>query len=92
MSVEILRMLERIIAALGGIGSIYLGYRLFSIARLENSSSGSLKNSLFTISLTRIGPGVFFALFGAYILVTSVNSRLTFSDASPAFIMMGTSD
>ena len=35
MSVEALRMLERIIVACGGVASIYLGYRLFVVANYQ---------------------------------------------------------
>jgi len=55
-----------------GIGAffVYLGYRLFS--QIPLSAEGGAEISGIhgaTIKLTRIGPGVFFALFGALIVV-----------------------
>jgi hypothetical protein len=78
LNADILRMFERIVIALGGILSIFLGYRLFMIATpdVRPTSGGSFKSALFTMSLSKVGPGVFFALFGAYILVTGISKQI----------------
>jgi hypothetical protein len=76
MEVETLRMAERIIISLGGILSIFLGYRLFYIASLKNDSGAEFKSALFSGSFTKVGPGVFFALFGAYIMLTSITTQI----------------
>jgi len=76
MDVEMLRMVERIIVSLGGILSVYLGYRLFIVASVNTDSGGSFKSALFSASLTKVGPGVFFALFGAYVMATSVTTQI----------------
>ena len=70
MSVEALRMLERIIVACGGVASIYLGYRLFVVANFTSVSGGTFKSKIFSMTLTKVGPGDFFALFGAYVLAS----------------------
>jgi hypothetical protein len=75
---ESLRMIERIIATLLGGFFSWLGYRLFLDVTLKQDSSGEFKlPSGVIINLTRVGPGVFFALFGAAIVCFSLYSRVT---------------
>src|SRR5258705_11449055 len=76
MDVETLRMGERIIIALGGILSIILGYKLFFVASIKTDSGADFKSSLFNASFTKVGPGVFFALFGAYVMSMSVKTQI----------------
>lgn len=69
----LLRGLERIVAVIVGGVAVYLGYRLF-LAIPDQSAVGGAELSLSKdrrLVLTRIGPGVFFALFGAAIVVAS---------------------
>jgi hypothetical protein len=68
-----MRMAERILVVCGGILSIYLGYLLFQIASLKSESAGTFKSAVFEFTVSKVGPGVFFALFGAYILYASVS-------------------
>ena len=78
MDMEMLRMVEGIIIAFGGILSIVLGYRLFMVVSANNSvSGGNFKSALFNITLSKVAPGVFFALFGAYILATGINTQIS---------------
>jgi len=76
MEIEVLRMTERIIISLGGILSIFLGYKLFYIATVANDSGANFKSALLSASFTKVGPGVFFALFGAYIMATSITTQI----------------
>jgi hypothetical protein len=69
---EVIRSLERVLVVAGGILSIYLGCRLFHIAQIAESSQGKFKASIVEFTVSRVGPGVFFALFGAWILYTSL--------------------
>ena len=67
------RHAERLLIVLAGAASIYLGYRMFlSIPRSRTvAETGEGKLELpggVSIYVTRVGPGVFFALFGAVIL------------------------
>lgn len=67
------RHVERLLIVLAGAASIYLGYRMFlSIPRAKTvAETGEGKLELpggVSIYVTRVGPGVFFALFGAIIL------------------------
>jgi hypothetical protein len=80
MDAETLRMIERILVVLGGILAICLGYRLFRTAHLDRNSSGKLKTELFEFGVSRVGPGIFFAFFGAYILVSSMSNPIRTSD------------
>jgi hypothetical protein len=93
-----LRAIERILdAVIGGI-SIYLGYRLFlsvprrggdrdrvgrgsraSASADEGASSAEFKlPGDVSIILTRVGPGIFFALFGAAVVVTSLSKGMSY--------------
>ena len=67
------RHLERLLIVVAGGLSIYLGYRMFlAIPRApKGAETGEGKLELpggVSIYVTRVGPGVFFALFGAVIL------------------------
>ena len=67
-----LRFAERLVAILIGGVAIYLGYRLFLEVPSARESDGKFTfpwNA--SVALTRVGPGVFFALFGAIVVGTS---------------------
>lgn len=74
----ILRMLERIIAVLIGGVSIYLGYRLFLNIPVNTNQKGELELPGIKLTLSKVGPGVFFSAFGsivvAYSLLTPISS------------------
>lgn len=68
-SIIVFRAIERIIAIAVGAMCIYLGYRLFS--RIPEEKQGEAKIKFpgdVSIYIARVGPGVFFALFGAVII------------------------
>jgi len=70
------RAAERLIALFIGAISIYLGYRLFASMR-EFKADGEGKVELpggISIYVSRVGPGVFFALFGTAIVAFSLLS------------------
>jgi hypothetical protein len=72
------RMAERLLGVgIGGM-SMYLGYNLFT--KLPNRADSSGKMILpggVSIWLSRVGPGVFFALFGAAIVLTDFMHGIT---------------
>ena len=71
--VVILREAERVLVDLGGALSVYLGYQLF--LRMPSRERGEGKFELpggVPIYISRVGPGVFFSLFGAAILGLSL--------------------
>ena len=74
----ILRSLERILSvAIGGL-SIVLGYRLFLALPTQRDSEGSFKLPWnISVALTRVGPGVFFALFGAAVVALGLHSAVS---------------
>lgn len=74
----ITRAVSYIVAALGGVLSIYLGYRLY-VHGIESSVSGSASHAGWKGTLRASGPGVFLVLFGAAILGSIVFSRASFS-------------
>jgi hypothetical protein len=78
-----MRSLERIlVVAVGGL-SIYLGYRLFLHIPSRTDSQGRvvLPGGI-SIFLTRVGPGTFFALFGAIVVAMSFAFPVQYSKYS----------
>jgi len=77
MEIETIRGIERIIAVLIGGGTIYLGYRLFlNVPEQKNSEGKLVLPKGISVYLSRVGPGVFFALFGAAVLSLSFYFQL----------------
>jgi hypothetical protein len=76
-----LRFFERLIAVLIGGLAIYLGYRLFQKVPENRDSSGRVTLPWnVSIVMTRVGPGVFFALFGVSAVGLSLINPLQLSD------------
>jgi hypothetical protein len=68
----LLRYIERLVGVLIGGLSIYLGYRLFLRVPDRHEGEGQIKLLDVSIVMSRIGPGVFFALFGAAVVGLSL--------------------
>lgn len=86
LGIELVRGVERLIAVLIGGASIYLGYRLFmALPEVRRDASGEGKVELpggISIYVSRVGPGVFFALFGASIVALSIVNGLSIAPSS----------
>jgi hypothetical protein len=77
----VLNGLQHIIAILVGLTSVYLGYRLF--LELPRRREGDTKLDLpggISILLSRVGPGVFFALFGVGMIIYSITKPIEIKD------------
>lgn len=75
-----LRMAERVLAvAIAGL-TIYLGFRLFANLPTSDGSSGKIELPGFGVVLSRVGPGVFFAVFGAAVLIWSLANPVAYQD------------
>ncbi len=77
----VMRALERLLVVLAGALAIYLGYRLF--IDMPNAERGSGKVNLpggISIFLSRVGPGVFFSLFGAGVIGLALHYGISFSE------------
>ena len=81
MELFILRLLERLIAvSMGGL-AIYLGYRLFRSVKVTGEGDATVKlPGDVTVMISRVGPGVFFALFGALVLGASLAFPVHYSE------------
>jgi hypothetical protein len=76
-----MRALERLLAIGSGLLSIYLGFRLFLALPEVEPGAGRVKlPGGISIYLTRVGPGVFFSLFGAVIIALSFYFGITASE------------
>ena len=79
------RALERLIAVIIGGMAIYLGYRLF--LTIQAGGGGSARVSLpgdVTIMISRVGPGVFFALFGTIVVAASLYYAIKYNETAQA--------
>lgn len=83
MTIEILRMVERLVAVGFGGVSLVLGFKLFMLGG-DDAQRGQVEFfKIFKIKALQFGPGLFFALFGAWILITSLHSEVTVSHPRP---------
>ena len=75
--VAVLRILERLLAVgIGGM-SIFLGYRLFLALPNVRDATGEFHLPMdIRVVLGRVGPGAFFALFGAAVVALSFYSAV----------------
>lgn len=71
MDAVTLRGIERIIIVLFGGMSILLGWHLF-VRNIESLQSGKFEAGGIKINLQKVGPGIFFSLFGAAILIATL--------------------
>jgi hypothetical protein len=79
----IFRFVERGLAVLIGGLAIYLGYRLFlKIPKSHNSEGKITLPWNITVILSRVGPGVFFALFGSSVVAFSLYKGLEFTEST----------
>lgn len=77
-----LRSVERILVTLSGALCLFLGYRLFDHA----TELGNLKaewSDRVKLQIQRVGPGVFFALFGTAILIFVMSSSVDLTTLAP---------
>lgn len=81
----ILRALERILAVLVGGLSVYLGYRLFIKLpeRMDSEGKVVLPGNI-SVYMSRVGPGAFFALFGAIVVALSFYYSITYTETTAA--------
>lgn len=80
-------MIERVLAVVVGGMSVYLGYRLFIKLPEQMDSSGKvvLPGGI-SVFVSRIGSGVFFSLFGAAVVVVSLQQGLELNLANKASV------
>lgn len=80
----LVRAIERIVIVIFGGVSIWMGWNLFKTNILQKGS-GKTTIGNWQIELKEVGPGVFFALFGAIILIVSLQASLVLdSKENPA--------
>jgi hypothetical protein len=89
MDILLMRSIERLAIVLIGGLAIYLGYRLFLAVKAE--AEGEAKITLphdVTVMVSRVGPGVFFALFGSMVVIASLYFSISYSDADRNVVYM----
>jgi hypothetical protein len=83
---DVMRMIERLAIVIGGIMAIYLGYRLFVIANLGSESGAKLKAKAIEVTVTKIGPGIFFAALGSYVLWAAITQPVVHDRYKDGFL------
>jgi|TARA_B100000315_G_C14516369_1_gene559357 hypothetical protein len=76
MDIEAIRAIERIVIVIFAGTSIVLGWHLFKIG-VVSPQSGTLSGKGFKVSLQKVGPGIFFSLYGSVILSVALIYGLT---------------
>jgi hypothetical protein len=72
----LLRMAERImVVGIAGV-TIYFGFRLFMAVPHQQRSDGKLELPGVSLTLSKAGPGLFFALFGSFVLYAVVQANI----------------
>ena len=85
MDLESFRGVERLLVVLAGAMSVFLGYRLFLKMPERDQGEGRFKlPGGVSIYVSRVGPGVFFALFGAAVIGFSVQAPLVITEKATA--------
>jgi hypothetical protein len=89
----LMRMVERLLGLLSGALCVVLGYRLFINLPDKTDSGGKvvLPGGV-SIWLSRVGPGIFFALFGAAIVAYSFASTVRVTNEQGAAPSQASSD
>jgi hypothetical protein len=85
--VIVMRMVERILGVVIGGLLIYFGYRLFLDVRGKRGSpggSGDFSLAGTKLKMSKVGPGVFFALFGAGLIVFSLTRSVSLTTTGSA--------
>ena len=79
---EIFIGIERVLIVIVGGGCIFLGYRLFLNLPERQDSEGRIKlPGDISIYVSRVGPGVFFVIFGSIIICSSLYFSITIFDS-----------
>jgi hypothetical protein len=82
------RIFERVLVVAAGALAIYLGYRLFMNMPEHDKSSGKfvLPGGI-SIFLSRVGPGIFFSLFGAVVIGLSFHYGIKYDEDATATVV-----
>jgi hypothetical protein len=89
----LMRMVERLLGLLAGALCVVLGYRLFINLPDKTDSAGKvvLPGGV-SIWMSRVGPGIFFALFGAAIVAYSFTSTVKVTNEQTGPVPQASSD
>src|ERR1043165_6589997 len=85
-NIIILVSVQRILAICVGAFLCYLGYRLFVHDPTKENSAGKITlPGGAAIYLTRVGPGVFFSLFGTAIMIVFFQSPMRYEERASMY-------
>lgn len=75
---------ERILIVSVAALCIFLGYKLFKVVPSQHDGEGKFTLGDLSMSLAKVGPGVFFSMFGAFVLYQSMSTQLEFNSKPKA--------
>lgn len=79
------RAIERLLSVVIGGLCIYLGYRLFAAVKATGEGDAQVKlPGDVTVMVSRVAPGVFFALFGAAVVAVALSRAVSTSEVTRA--------
>jgi hypothetical protein len=84
----IARAIERIVIVVFGGCSLLLGYRLFRVTA-QSAAELSAGGHGWTFRMVQVGPGVFFALFGAAVLALALHQAPTVKHSASESVVSG---
>lgn len=76
------RAIERLAVVASGLLLIYFGYRLFLALPAVHGSDGKLEMPSTSVTVSKVGPGVFFAVFGTFLLWQMAGAVIRFEPAA----------
>jgi hypothetical protein len=82
LAMVVIRGIVLIVAALGGVLSIYFGWKLYRDGLASAVSAEASRNNSWAFKMRAVGPGVFFALFGAALLVYLTRQEMAIQSAT----------
>jgi hypothetical protein len=77
------RGVERLAIVAAGVLLIYFGFRLFLALPTAHGSDGKLEMPSASVTVSRVGPGVFFAVFGTFLLWQMAEKVIRVDQAAP---------
>ena len=78
--VELIRGIERILCVVFGGVSLLCGYKLFLHGFVKPAGDLHVETKGKKLGLTKAAPGIFFALFGAFVICFSLSNKLDLKD------------
>jgi hypothetical protein len=71
-------LVYKMVSLVAGLSLAYMGYRLFLAGISDKDGNFKEEWTNFKIALARIGPGIYFALFGTAVIIYALNKGVEY--------------